>query len=182
MVLLSNITFTDDIDRKRSDELYSLLGREGLKLSQEVMAAIIARKTGKSVKTLIDHEKNKLRGVLSEEHRRILESEEEYATSFYVSYGLHQIYLDEAQSPKSGGGNPINGKDVGIGDDVERLNRIKTIYSKITYSETISVENYIRLLDIMVPALTRLDHDAKFKQQLKALDIKITCFKKTYIT
>lgn len=182
MILLSNITFTDDIDRKRYDELYSLLGREGLKLSQEVMAAIITRKTGKSVKTLIDHDKNKLRGVLSEEHRRILESEEEYATSFYVSYGLHRIYLDEAQSPKSGWGNPIKGKDVGIGDDVERLNRIQTIYSKITNSVTISVENYIRLLDIMVPALTRLDHDAKFKQQLKALDKEITCFKKTYIT
>lgn len=58
------------------------------------MAAIIFRKTGKSTKTLTGQEKNNLKKeVLSEEHRRILESENECGTSFHVSYGLHQIYI-----------------------------------------------------------------------------------------
>lgn len=83
---------------------------------------------------------------MAEEHRRILESENECGTSFHVSYCLHQIYLDKAQSPKSGSGIPVKGKDIGIGDDVERLNRIQTINRKISNPETLSVENYIRLL------------------------------------
>lgn len=120
-------------------ELYNLLGTDGLKLSQKVMAAIMLRKTGKSTKTLTGQEKIKLKEVLSEEHRRILESENECDTSFHVSYGLHQIYLDKAQSPKSGWGIPVKGKDIGIGDDVERLNRIQTINSKISNPETLSV-------------------------------------------
>lgn len=180
MSLLLNITFTGEIDKKTYTELYNLLGTKGLILSQEVMAATIFRKKGKSTKTLIDQEKKTLIEVLSQEHLRILESENECGTSFHVSYGLHQIYLDEAQSPKSGWGNPVKGKDIGIGDDVERLNRIQTIYSNISNPETISVENYIRLLDIMVKALTRLD-DAKFDQRLKALDREITCCKKAFV-
>lgn len=80
------------------------------------MAAIIFRKTGKSTKTLTGQ---KIKNVLSEEHRRILVSENECGTSFHVSYVLHQIYLDKAQFPKSGWGIPVKGKDIGIGDDVE---------------------------------------------------------------
>lgn len=76
---------------------------------------------------------------MSEEHRRILESENGCDTLFHVSYGLHQIYLDEAQSPKSGWGIPVKGKDIGIGDDVESLNRIQTINSKISNPKTLSV-------------------------------------------
>lgn len=182
MSLLLNIIFTGEIDRKPYTWLYNLLGTEGLKLSQEVMAAIIFRKTGISTKSLTEQEKNKLREVLSEEHRRILESEKECGTLFHVSYGLHKIYLDDAHSPKSGWGIPVRGKDIGIGDDVERLNRIEAIYSKISKPETLSVENYIRLLDIMVIALTRLDSNAEFEQRLEALVIEITCCKKTFLT
>lgn len=55
------LTFTGEIDKKKIlyTELYNLLGKNGLKLSQEVMAAIIFRKTGKSTKTLTGQEKNK---------------------------------------------------------------------------------------------------------------------------
>lgn len=93
--MLNILTFTGEIDKKKTPytELYNLLGTDGLKLSQEVMAAIIFRKTGKSTKTLTGQEKNNLKEVLSEEHRRILESENECGTSFHVSYGLHQIYI-----------------------------------------------------------------------------------------
>lgn len=52
--MLNILTFTGEIDKKKTPytELYNLLGTDGLKLSQEVMAAIIFRKTGKSTKTL----------------------------------------------------------------------------------------------------------------------------------
>lgn len=64
---------TDEQDRELCTKLYNLLEFEGLKLTQEVMAATITRETGKSVKTLTDQEKNKLKEMLPEESRRILE-------------------------------------------------------------------------------------------------------------
>lgn len=60
--MLNILTFTGEIDKKKTTpytELYNLLGTDGLKLSQEVMAAIIFRKTGKSTKTLTGQEKTK---------------------------------------------------------------------------------------------------------------------------
>lgn len=57
--MLNILTFTGEIDKKKPyTELYNLLRTGGLKLSQEVMAAIIFRKTGKSTKTLTGQKKN----------------------------------------------------------------------------------------------------------------------------
>lgn len=101
----------EEQNRELCTELYSLLGTEGRKLTQEVMAATIAKETGKSVKTLIknltDQEKNKLKALLPEESHRILESKTEHDTSFQVSYALHWMIFVKEKSPKSGWGNPV---------------------------------------------------------------------------
>nr|XP_034315208.1 uncharacterized protein LOC105325036 isoform X2 [Crassostrea gigas] len=177
---------TDEQDRELCTELYNLLDTEGLKLTQEVMTATISRKTGKPVKILLNNltvqEKNKLKAMLPEESHRILESKTEHDTSIHVSYGLHRIILDEENSPKSGWGNPVREKDIGIGDDVERLNRIHTIVQGISNPVTVSVESYIRLLDIMIKTLIRLDPDAKFKEDYKLLSYKLNSIKNPNLT
>lgn len=54
---------------------------------------------------------------------------------------------------------------------------IHSIIYGISGPMTVSEAIKPRLLDIMIEVLTRLDHDAKFKKHLKALDIEITCHK-----
>lgn len=98
-------------------------------------------------------------------------------TPFRIPYGLHRNYINEENFPKSGWGNPVRGTDIGFGDDVERLNRIQTIVRRISNPVTVSVESYIRLLDIMIKALTRLDPDDEFKEDIKAFATKIHVLK-----
>lgn len=173
--------FTDEQDRELCSELYNLLDTEGRKLMQDVMAAIITRETEKPVKIILnnltDQEKTKLKAILPEESHRVLESKTEHDTSIHVSYGLHRIILDEEKSPKSGWGNPVRETDTGTGDDMERLNRIHTIVQGIPNPVTVSVESYIRLLDIMIKALIRLDPGAEFKEDYKLLSDKLESIK-----
>nr|XP_034315214.1 uncharacterized protein LOC105346393 isoform X2 [Crassostrea gigas] len=172
---------TDEQDRELCTELYNLLATEGLKRTQEVMTATISRETGKPVKILLNNltvqEKNKLKAMLPEESHRILESKTKHDNSIHVSYGLHRIILDEEKSPKSGWGNPVRETDIGIGDDMERLYRIQTIVQGIPNPVTLSVESYIRLLDIMIKALIRLDPGAEFKEDYKLLSDKLESIK-----
>lgn len=167
--------FTDEIAREKCRTMFNLLENGGLNLSQKVMAAIIIKKTGKPVESLSNNKTFEKEGKLKEELP-------EHRTSFYVSYHLHQNVLDKKHHPKSGWGNPIRGIDIGIGDDVERLNRIHTIVRGISNPMTVSVEDYIRLLDIMIEALTRLDPDAEFKEDLKQLSYKLESIKNPYFT
>ncbi|XP_052716887.1 uncharacterized protein LOC128189353 [Crassostrea angulata] len=157
--------------------LYNLLGKEGLKLTEEVMAATIRRLTGRSVETLFkdltDQEKSKLKETLSEEFNRIFESKEERKKSVHVLYSLLKFFLEEELWPKSGWGNPVWGKNLGIGDDIERLYRIQTIFREISNPTEISVKSYTRLLDIMYKALIRLDHDVDSKEDFKAVVLKL---------
>nr|XP_034299166.1 uncharacterized protein LOC117680747 isoform X2 [Crassostrea gigas] len=172
---------TDEQDVKLCSELYNLLDTEGLKLTQEVITATITRETKNPVKIVLnnlsDQEKNKIKAMLPEESHRVLESKTEHDTSIHVSYGLHRIIHDEEKSPKSGWGNPVRETDTGIGDDVERLYRIQNIVQGITNPVTVSVENYIRLLDIMIKALIRLDPGAEFKEEYKLISYKLESIK-----
>lgn len=151
-----------------------------------MLTATITRETGKSVKLLLndstDHEKGELKKALSEEFYRVLESKEEREKSFYVLYGLHRIYLDKGKSPKSGWGNPVRGKNIGIGDDAERLYRIQTIVRGIQNPVNVSVESYIRLLEIMIKALNRLDHKTDSKKDFKVAVRKLKTVKNQTVT
>lgn len=164
----------------------NLLGTEGRKLTQEVMAATITKFTGKSVETLLndltDQGESKLKEALPEELKCIFESIEERKTSFYVLYGLHRIFLGEELCPKSGWGNPVRGKNLGKGDDIERLYRIQTILGEISNPAQISVKGYIRLLDIMYKALIRLNHDVDSKEDFKAVVKKLKDIKTQSLT
>lgn len=141
------------------------------------MAATFSRLTGKSVETffndLTDQEERKLKETLSEEFKRIFESKEERKKSVYVLYILHKFVLEEELCPKSGWGNPVWGKNLGIGDDIERLYRIQTIFRGISNPTEISVKGYTRLLEIMHKALIRLDHDVDSKEDFIAVVQKL---------
>lgn len=47
---------------------------------------------------------------------------------------------------------------------------------------TVFVKSYIRLLDIMIEALTRLDPDAEFEEDLNQLSYKLESIKTPYFT
>lgn len=163
--------FTDK--KELCAELYNLLSTECLKLTQEVMTATITRKIGKSAETLLenltDQDRSNLIEILPGESHRIIESKTEHGISFYVSYGLLQIYLDKRQSPKSGWGNPVKGTDIGIGDDIERLYRIQNFVHNLANPDSVSVKGYFRLCDIMIKSLTRLDPYDEFKDEINAI-------------
>lgn len=151
---------------------------------RNAMKAAIIRMTKTSVEELVGDERNFkiLKEILPEESHHILECKYERDMSLYILYGLHQIFLDEQQSPKSGWGNPVREKDIGIGDDVERLYRIFLIVMKMPHPATVSVESYIRLFDIMLVALVRLDADAEFEEDYKLLSNRLESIKNRNLT
>lgn len=171
--------FTDK--KELCAELYNLLSTGCLKLTREVMTATITREIGKSAETLLenltDQDKSKLIEILPGESHRIIESKTEHGISFYVSYGLLQIYLDKRQSPKSGWGNPVKGTDIGVGDDIERLYTIQNFVHNLAKPDSVSVESYIGLLDKMIKSLTRLDPNDEFMDEIKAFALKLHAYK-----
>lgn len=148
------------------------------------METIITRTTEKSVNDLLADKTvvNSLVDIMPDEFY-FPKANVQCQKTLIRLHSLLRINLDEKYHPKSGWGNPVIEKDTGIGDDIERLNRIRFIVCEISdrTPETVSVESYIKLLDIMVESLIRLDPDAKFKEKLKSLATEITCFKTTLI-
>lgn len=171
--------FTDK--KELCAELYNLLNTECLNLTREVMTATISREIGESVATVLgnltDQEKRNLIEILPGESHRIIESEREHGIPFFSSYALLRIYLDKRQSPKSGWGNPVKDTDIGIGDDIERLYTIQNFVRNIATPDSVSVESYIRLLDIMIKSFTRLDPYDEFKDEIKAFAWKLHAYK-----
>lgn len=84
------------------------------------------------------------------------------------------LSLDKKHHPKSGWGNPVCEKDTGTGDDIERLNWIQIFIREKSNTVTVSVEKYMELINIMAEALNRLDPDAEFNEDYKALFNKLT--------
>lgn len=161
-----DLIFADEEDSRSCQELYNLLFDKGLELSREVMCSFIKRTTEKPNKELSgdDTIKNELKKVLPDELVHLAKEEDK---SFHAVYALIQTTLDKKHYPKSGWGNPVRDTDIGIGDDVERLNRIKNIFRDMPNQVELSVQSYLRLLDIMIEALTRLDHTSDFKEGLR---------------
>lgn len=171
--------FTDK--KELCAELYNLLNTECLNLTPEVMTATIRREIGESVATLVgnstDQEKRNLMKTLPLKSHRIIESEREHGKSFFSSYAILRMYLDKRQSPKSGWGNPVKDTDIGIGDDIERLYTIQNFVQNLATPDSVSVESYIRLLDIMIQSFTRLDPYDEFKDEIKAFAWKLHAYK-----
>ena len=160
---------TDELERKLCVELCDLLLDESCDLSQEVLSLVITRTVGRTPEELLADEtvKNKLKTILPDGSQHCIT----YHTSIYALYGLIQLY--SGKEPKFGWGNPVKGSDTGIGDDVERLYRIFRIREEISNPVSISVDNYTRLFDILLPTLTRLDSDGAFKDRHKVLADKL---------
>lgn len=158
-------------DAKEHEKLYDLL--KGGTLTPRVMAAVIKKMTGKTVRELLDNEnvQEKVENFLNDKTNHIARKKDG-EESIHVSYALLRIFIDEKHHPKSGWGNPVKDKDIGIGDDIDRLFRIFTITEDISNPLLLSVESYHRVLDIMVETITRLDTDAQFKEDIQAFVLK----------
>ena len=134
---------------------------------------VFTRTVGGTPEDLLADEtvKNELKTILPEESHSFLSKQEEGGTSIYVLNGLIQLYSGE--EPKSGWGKLVRRSDIGIVDDVERLHRVYIIFKGIQDPKTISVDNYTRLLDIMLTACTKLDTpDGEHKDSDDALRVK----------
>lgn len=156
-----------------------MLAVDGLKLSQKVLAAVITRAAGKSIAELVTDEtvRNKVKGICHSFPDNSLEHEE----PIQVLHALLQIYLEEKYHSKSGWTNQVSETDTSIGDDVVRLFNIQNMVQGIKNPETTYLECYIRLLDDMIGAVTRLDL-AEFKDENKALAKKIKTIKSRRLT
>lgn len=176
--------FADAQNRELCDELLNLLQKEGRNLSQEVMVTVIAMITGKSAKELLDDEtiKKKAREDLFETYYHILKDSLKSEKPIPASNNLSRINLGKEHHSNSVWGNPSTVEDIGIGDDVERLNKIQIIVHDISNSVTVSVEEYISLLDVMIGAIIRLDPGAVIKEDYKLLSNKLKSIKKPNMT
>ena len=134
---------------------------------------VFTRTVGRTPEELLKDEtvKKEMKTILPEGSQHLLTDQ----TSIHVLYRLIQLY--SGNEPKSGWGNPVKGRDTEIGDDVERLYRILKIREEITIPVSISVDNYTRLFDVLLPALSRLDSDGAFKDRHKVLADKLKAIK-----
>lgn len=174
----------DAQDRELCEEVYNVLHAEGQDLSQKVMATVITRIFGKSVKELIADEtiKNKVKEELEKTCRHHILDSLESEQSINVLYNLLRNNPGKEYYPKSGWGNPVLEKDTDIGDDVERLYKVYTFIEKIQDPVTVSVESYIRHLHIMIEALTRLYPGAEFKKDYQLLSNTLKNIKNPNLT
>lgn len=146
------------------------------------MVTAIAMITGKSAKELLDDEtiKKKAREDLFETYYHILKDSLKSEKPIPASNKLSRINLGKEHHSNSVWGNPSTVEDIGI--DVERLNKIQIIVHDISNSVTVSVEEYISLLDVMIGAIIRLDPDAVIKEDYKLLSYKLKSIKKPNMT
>lgn len=103
--------------------------------------------------------------------------------SIHVLNALLKISLKKENSPKSGWTTQPSERDTGIGDDVVRLLNCIMLFSQETKNiGNIYVESYIRQLDNLIGAVTRLDTDAKFENENIKLAYKIEAIKNRNLT
>lgn len=184
MAQQSKATETDEEDKedkKLCTELFNLFAEDGLKLSERVLTAVITRTTGKSIAELVDDEtvRNKMKAM----EPIFLKSSLKPWESIRVLNALLTIFLKEEDSPKSGWTTQPSERDTGIGDDVVRLLNCIMLFSQETKNiGNIYVESYIRQLDNLIGAVTRLDTDAKFENENIKLAYEIEAIKNRRLT
>lgn len=124
-----------------------------------MLRLVITRTVGKTPEELLSDEtvKTNLIEILPEESRGFLSCQTMSITSLDVLYGL--IQLRSNKEPKSGWGKPVKKSDIEIGDDVERLHRVFSIFKKISNPAAMSLESYVFLLEKVLTACTRLEPD-----------------------
>lgn len=145
------------------------------------MTAVITRTTGKSIAELVDDEtvRNKMKAM----EPIFLKSSLKPWESIRVLNALLTIFLKEEDSPKSGWTTQPSERDTGIGDDVVRLLNCIMLFSQETKNiGNIYVESYIRQLDNLIGAVTRLDTDAKFENENIKLAYEIEAIKNRRLT
>lgn len=157
-----------------------MIAVDGLKLSQKVLTAVITRTTGKSIAELVADKTvlNKVKKICIS----FLNNSSEPEESIHFLNALLQISIAEENHPKSGWTNQVSETDTGIGDDVVRLLNIQKVVQETKNSGTTYAEIYIRQLDDLIEALTRLDPDAVFKNDIKALAKKFKTIKNRSLT
>lgn len=171
----------DKEDSKLCTELFNLFAEDGLKLSQRVLTAVITRTTKKSIAELVDDEtvRNEMKAI----EPIFLMNSLEPGESVRVLNVLLKISLKKENSPQSGWTTQPSERDTGIGDDVVRLLNCIMLFSQETKNiGNIYVESYIRQLDNLIGAVTRLDTDAKFENENIKLAYKIEAIKNRRLT
>lgn len=126
---------------------------------QRVLRLVVTRTVGRTPEELLNDEtvKTDLIKELPENCHRILSSPTENRTSIHVLYVLMRLYSNE--KPKDGWGKPVKKSYIGIGDDVDRLLRVFSIFKSISSKAEISLQNYRNLLKILMETCLRLEPD-----------------------
>ncbi|XP_056007146.1 neurofilament medium polypeptide-like isoform X1 [Ostrea edulis] len=116
-----------------------------------------------------ESKKASVKSVLPPEYHSAIDPDSESKKSIPVMYAILQLSLGEEHRPKSGWGQMVNDTDTGVGDDVERVYKVHTLSREIQNPEEISVDGYIRLLEMFIDAVNRLDVRGKYSEDYREI-------------
>ncbi|XP_056007095.1 uncharacterized protein LOC125664388 [Ostrea edulis] len=107
--------------------------------------------------------------VLPPEYHSAIDSDSEYRRSIPVIYTILQVSLSEDHQPKSGWGQKVKDTDTGVGDDIERVYQAHTLHREIQNPEEIYVDGYVRLFEMLIGAVKRLDIKGKCNEDYREI-------------
>ncbi|XP_056007105.1 uncharacterized protein LOC125664403 [Ostrea edulis] len=107
--------------------------------------------------------------VLLPEYHSAIVTEAEDRHSIPVCYTILQLSLSVEHRSKSGWGKKVKDTDTGVGDDVERVHQVHTLSRGIQNPEEISVDGYVRLFEMLIGAVERLDIKGKCSEDYREI-------------
>ncbi|XP_056007087.1 uncharacterized protein LOC130050753 isoform X2 [Ostrea edulis] len=107
--------------------------------------------------------------VLPKEYHSALDPKSEDRHSIPVCYSILKVSLSAEHQPKSGWDQKVKDTDTGIGDDIERVIRAYTLSREIHTPEEISVNGYVRLFEMIMGAVERLDRKGKCSEYYREI-------------
>ncbi|XP_056007289.1 uncharacterized protein LOC130050773 [Ostrea edulis] len=116
-----------------------------------------------------ESKKGLVKSVLPTEYHSAVDSDSEYRNSIPVCYTILQLSLSAEHEPKSGWGQRVEDLDTGVGDDVERVYQAHTLSREIHNPEEISVDVYVRLFEMLIGAVERLDIKRKCSEDYREI-------------
>ncbi|XP_056007039.1 uncharacterized protein LOC125664393 isoform X3 [Ostrea edulis] len=165
---LESITREDDEEGGRS-ELQDLLEYMCTGPARKILFNVVKMYVDNPDSYFKDESKKALlKSALPPEFHSAHDFESEYRHSIPVMYAILHVSLSEKQ-PKSGWGQKVKDTDTGVGDDVERVYRAHTLSREIQNAENISVDGYVRLFEMLIGAVERLDIKGKCSEDYREI-------------
>ncbi|XP_062608927.1 uncharacterized protein LOC134270694 isoform X1 [Saccostrea cucullata] len=155
---LDSIKRKDDEEKGGSQDLHEFLEEVSTRLAKKILYCILRNHVTDPKSYLNDESKITLvKEFLPTEYQASVNIDSIQKKSIPVMYTILQLSLDKELQPKSGWGQGVKDRDIGVGDDVERLYRVHELYRGIANPEQVSLAGYTSLFEVLFEAVERLD-------------------------